>query len=138
VLDASGDEDVVEALGRAKWTSSPTFLSLSLGFEAKRSYFFLANTHTFPVASFRSLLRPYLEMERESIRAAGLPREGVGCWHPVFPAGPHDVQSAAATGLRILEDNLKLQPRAQLQVFEHVEDSAGYAGVQRVATHDAP
>jgi len=79
------------------------------------------------------MLAGWLEREREELRHTPLPREGIGCWHPIFPARADDVWLAASLALKSLEQATGTAPVMRLDVFEREEDQDGFQGVRRVA-----
>jgi hypothetical protein len=64
-----------------------------------------------------------LKAQSEADKDSDLPREGVGCWHPVFPARiDKEIE-------RVVRDN----PEPALTVFEQTADEDGsFTGIRRV------
>ena len=58
------------------------------------------------------------------------PREGIGCWHPVFPARSDDVWLLAATGFKIMTRTLNDTHSQSFKVFEQNTDFDG--GITRI------
>ncbi len=86
VLDCTGADEVLHRLSSFDWSGERLFVSVSLGLHAKRLFVLVHHGNTLPVHEFTRGLQPWLEKEREALRAEGLPREGLGCWHPIAPA----------------------------------------------------
>jgi molybdopterin/thiamine biosynthesis adenylyltransferase len=101
IIDTTGSDAVIEQLNSFDWTLPKRFISVSLGFGAKRMFMLLSNKHPFPHKEFYSLLQPWLILERQENQDIVLPREGIGCYHPLFPARLDDIWSM--TGLAIKE-----------------------------------
>lgn len=119
VIDCSGSDSVLHHLASATWTEERLFVSASLGFEARRLFFFSAVGQTFPHADFRRVIGPWLIREREEYSGRDLPREGVGCWNPLFPARIDDVWSFASAAVRLIESRMLSIPRSsELIVLE--------------------
>ena len=133
VLDCTGDDATLWQLGQFPWDRKQVFASLSLGFEARRLFCFVATGTEFPEEEYREAVGPWLENELTLYEEHGLPREGVGCWHPVFPARVDSVWMMATTAVKVLEEayfNLPRQP--QLTVFEQHQEDGLYRGIRRV------
>lgn len=87
VIDCTGSDDTIYEMGSFDWTGRKCFASLSIGARAKRLFVFGVRDGTFPVRDFRGRLDPWLRLELEELEGEpDFPREGVGCWHPVFQA----------------------------------------------------
>ena len=65
-----------------------------------------------------------------------LPREGIGCWHPLFPARIDDVWLMAAAAIKRLEETLAAPPTEPvLVVFEQTIENGHFTGI-RLASLD--
>jgi len=134
VLDCTGSDEVLQAMAAYPWQTRKTFVSLSLGLHARRLYCFSVTANEFPVSAFQQKINPWLERERNDAVGEELPREGIGCWHPVFPARVDDIWMHAAMAVKQIEAVLNSALRSsELVVFEQVIDETGFTGVQRVA-----
>jgi ThiF family len=139
VIDCSGNDELLYELSTFEWKGSRTFFSASLSLGARRLYCFSASGLTFPHDEFRRLITPWLKRDVEENSHAELPREGVGCWHPVFPARADDVWLLASAAVKQFEQT-SLSPSAasRLVVFEQVVDDDGmFSGVRRIASEGA-
>jgi voltage-gated potassium channel Kch len=84
VIDTTGSDEVMDALGRTSWNHRTTFFSISLAADAERMFAFASSGDTIDVEAFWRWFTPIAEDER--VRTGPLPMEGIGCWHPVMPA----------------------------------------------------
>ena len=78
-------------------------------------------------------LGPWLKREQEENTGRELPREGIGCWHPLFPARVDDIWVLAGITVKYLEGILsssQLEPN--LTVFEQSYDETGFTGFRKV------
>ncbi|HMP03957.1 MAG TPA: ThiF family adenylyltransferase, partial [Gemmatales bacterium] len=133
VIDCTGDDAVIHHLGQFPWGGTKRFMSLSLGHAARRLFCFFADGTAFPEEQFRLALSPWLQKDRAEVRDAEMPREGVGCWHPVFPARADDVWMMASIAVKHLEETLKSgTPVNGLTVFEQQFNGSAFTGVARV------
>lgn len=133
VLDCTGEDEVLRQMEVFDWGGQKCFLSVSLGREAKRLYGFNAVGECFPYDAFQQLVQPWLRREAEEYEGQEWPREGIGCWHPVFPAGIDDVWMMASAAAKYVEEVLVAgAEHSQLTVYEREEDGAGrFLGLRR-------
>ncbi len=138
VIDCTGDDAVIHHLGQFSWGGRKRFVSLSLGHAARRLFCFFADGTAFPEQDFRLALSPWMRADREELGDAEMPREGVGCWHPVFPARADEVWMMASIAVKHLDEVLKLStPVHGLTVFEQQFNGSSFVGVTRVPS-EAP
>ena len=52
----------------------------------QESLHFSCHGLTFPQEEYMQLISPWLKKDLEENKGVELPREGIGCWHPLFPA----------------------------------------------------
>lgn len=132
VIDCTGDDRLLHEMARFPWGRAKRFVSLSLGLGARRLFCFVADGESFPADKFRRALHPWLMREGEEAGDVELPREGVGCWHPVFPARADDVWMMASVAVKQVERALTDGPVSpKLTVFEQSLDASRFAGVMR-------
>lgn len=122
VLDCTAEDDVLAELARYAWTGEKLFASASLGLHAERLFLFQAKAKVFPREAMVEALQPWLLDEKELVVGEELPWEGIGCWHPVFPARVDDVRLFASIVVKRLE-RLAVDSDAPpaLHVFERSE-----------------
>jgi hypothetical protein len=133
VIDCTGEDDVLNSMDHFVWGSEKLFVSLSLGMRARRLYCFVAHGTRFPHGRFRDAMKPWLLKEAQENAGLALPREGIGCWHPVFPARADDVSLMAAVAVRQVERAI-LRPATEpsLSVFETYDEDGGFGGIRCV------
>lgn len=132
VLDCTGDAGVSRAMEDYEWRGDKIFLSLSVGIHARRMFCFSATGSSFPNEDFVDQLQPWLVSQAKEFDGFELPREGVGCWHPAFPARSDDIGVLCGVATKWIERSVLVPPTAPtLTVFEQEEDSCGFLGVRR-------
>jgi hypothetical protein len=134
VLDCTAEDEVIPALSAFAWELEDTVVfSMSLSLGARRLFCYSAHPTEFREANFRSSMEPWLVEQRKQFAEAEMPREGVGCWHPVFPARVDDIWMLAAAAVKEIERALTcgvFGPR--LVVYEMTTDEGGwFSGVRR-------
>lgn len=97
-------------------------------------YCFTATGTSFPHDEFRRLITTWLKKDIEENSKAELPREGIGCWHPVFPARADDMWLLASAAVKHMEQAIiSSAAKPQLVVFEQMVNDAGmFSGMRRV------
>lgn len=105
ILDCSGENSVLRAIGYLPWNSEKRFVSLSMTWAAKGLLVWSSLGTAIPAGYVIDSFSTLIERQTDRLPRAEI-MEGIGCWHPVFPANPADVQLWAATGARFLLEAL--------------------------------
>jgi hypothetical protein len=132
VWDCTGSDDVFRTLETMPWPDHSILFSLSLSFGAGRLFLY-SQGPPINFESFAEKLRPWLirdRQEREE-RNEPLPREGIGCFHPVFPALAVDIHLLVALALKLAVESISISTPV-LRVFEQVSQDGVTRGVQQV------
>ncbi len=131
IVDSTGDDRAAYQLSVFPWIGSKLFVSVSLGLQAHRLFVFAVQDKSFPHSDFVSSLRPWLDKELKEHKGFKLPREGLGCWHPVFPARADDVWLMSSVGVKCINTWAVNPPRYPcLSVYEQEERDGLPAGVR--------
>ena len=130
VIDCTGDDDVLHYLRAIPWTNHPTFLSVSIGLDARRLYLLVSRRNKFPVSFLQRHVSKWLNKDIEEYHGPELPRSGgVGCWHPAFPAKGDEIWLCASTTLRYFDEYTQTQGSySKLAVFEQVRKDGEFGG----------
>lgn len=136
VIDCTGIDAMLEELSLYSWPAARRFVSLSLGMRARRLFCFSSEGSAFPLKDFRAMIRPYLVQERANISEQDFPREGLGCWHPIFPARVDDLWLLAAAAVKELERLAAADGplHSELIVYEQQFDDETFVGIRRIST----
>ncbi|MFL5345707.1 MAG: HesA/MoeB/ThiF family protein [Hyalangium sp.] len=137
ILDCTASDEVLEVLGQHTWDGPRLFFSASFGVGARRLLCFSATGSSFPSGEFWKQAGSWIHQEHEELRRTALPREGLGCWHPVFPARAEDVTLAAAIAVKALVRATATRPAARLDVYEREEHDDCFRGVSHVSPVEA-
>lgn len=103
ILDCTGEDGTLYNLSKISFEKPKTFLSISLGYEARRLFVFYSNGREFNHGTFVQLIQPWIEKEKSETEHIEFPRKGIGCWHPVFPARADDVWLMVSTAFKSIE-----------------------------------
>jgi hypothetical protein len=137
VVDCTGSDEALHLLEAYPWPHGKLFISLSLGMMGRRLYCFGSVADTFPHTAFRAAVGPWLLREREEYAGCKLPREGIGCWHPVFPARGEDVWLMAATAVKQVESFVLAAPEEPvIVIYEQILEGNQFNGLRRVCLTD--
>ncbi len=131
IIDATANNMVLMLLGRELKNKNKIVVSLSTSLEAKRLYCYMVRTATFEIMdNFDALMKPWHQKQKDEKPNPVFPLEGIGCWHPVFPARLDDLLGVLSPSIRQIEGFLQRQDEHCLAVIERKEDG----GLQIVKT----
>ncbi|WKN44911.1 ThiF family adenylyltransferase [Tunicatimonas pelagia] len=132
VIDATASDDVIEFLDDHLDNEDKLFVSASLGMRAKRIFCFTSFAQTEIAKQFHIKVSPWLDKEVTENQGIDLPREGIGCWHPLFPARCDDVWMLANACVKIIESNFKgaRKPTSELIILEQKLGDYGFSGIE--------
>lgn len=133
VIDCTADDTVLERMKHFDWHGERLFVSASVGMHAKRLFLFFARGNHFPHDDFRRAVDPLINAEVDEYGGEHLPREGVGCWHPVFPARADDLWAMASIASKQIEEIMADEhSHSGLRVFQQVSEGDQFQGLRRV------
>ncbi len=129
IIDCTGENSVLNVFQKADFRKSHIIASISVGLGAKHLYMTIMSGTTFYFNSFYKLISPYIQSERDLFDDYNLPRNGIGCWHPTFPARSDDVWLAAATAVKAIENYIITKSEKTLSiVYEQRENDGIFEG----------
>lgn len=129
IIDCTGENSVLDVFQKADFRKSHIISSISVGLGAKHLYMTIMSGSTFYFNSFYKLISPYIQSERDLFDDYNLPRNGIGCWHPTFPARSDDVWLAAATAVKAIENYIITKSEKTLSlVYEQRENDGIFEG----------
>jgi hypothetical protein len=104
-----------------------------MGLGGKRLFLFMGRGNRFPHITFREKLNPWLHKELQEYENKQLPREGIGCWNPVFPARLDDVWMLASIAVKHIEKLLETSvSNYNFTVFEQTYENEAFTGIHQV------
>lgn len=103
VIDCTAEDGVAKALETIEWNSETLLCSFSIGYGADRLYAY-AQKGRFDSSHFFSVISSLLSDDLEKHGPETFPREGIGCWHPVFPARVERVTQATSKAIGFLAE----------------------------------
>ncbi len=132
VVDATASDHVVSLLSKFLSATTQTFVSLSTGIMANRLFGFVSNVQGEDLERmFREKLSPILQQERAEHNGTTLIRDGIGCWHPIFPARIDDINLLVDVFIKTFEKIFFEENRARLVIIEkQTNDQGNFSGIQ--------
>lgn len=135
IIDTTGNDDVLRMLSSTAHWDSTLFFSTSVGLGAKRVYLCATRNHSISVDAYLKTIKPYLENDWKENSTEDFPRDGIGCWHPLFPARSDDMWMAACVSVKILEYFAdQLEKESLIAVYESKEEDGFFSGFAPVMT----
>ena len=133
VIDCTASDSVVHDMGEFDWDGPVTFVSVSLGLEAMRSFTYVAHGDEFPADHFVRSIDPWLRAEMGEYDDE-LPRDGIGCWHALMPARVDDVWMMTGAIAKTIEAAI-VDPPAEptLTVFEQQHEEGVFVGLRKIS-----
>ncbi len=102
VVDCTGENSVLRGLSLSPWRTEKLFISLSMTWGAQGLLVWASRGSAFPAIDAIDRLGVLAGSSRPDDLEEVI--EGIGCWHPVFPADAADVQVWAGIGSRFVLD----------------------------------
>ena len=131
VLDCTGTDEVLARLAGVELPERTTVVAASLGMFARRMFVFSSRGPRFPFDRYMATVRPWLERELDESDGTELPREGIGCWHPLFPARIDDIWLMASAAIKLVEGAAESPPEIPtLKVLEQVYEGDQFTGLR--------
>jgi hypothetical protein len=133
ILETTGSDIVLSNLDNYQWENKKIFISVSLGLGGKRIFIFSMYGKQFLHEKFVSGVHFWLQQEIGEYDDE-LPRDGVGCWHPAFPARIDDVWLHSSAAIKVIEAIMSCPPeKPTLIVFEQIWEEGEFKGVQMIS-----
>ena len=127
IIDCTGEDNVLLDISRMEFKRAKVFASVSIGLAAKRVYILFQKSNAFRVNNFFERISPFLDLEREEYKDFDFPRDGVGCWSPLFPARQDDILVAASIFIKGLENFIDCDQGSEIiKVFNQYYNDEGY------------
>jgi hypothetical protein len=99
IVDCTASDAVLEAMASFSWGAERLFISLSMSWGAGGLIAYAASEASFPAVD---AIDRFMKLSPAPMGRHLDMMEGIGCWHPVFPATADDVQLWAAVGSKFI------------------------------------
>lgn len=136
IIDVTADDKALSAIEHYQTSREKVWISTFLGFNAKRLYIFASKSSKFLNTKFEeeySKWKP-IELEEQKINRSKFVPEGIGCWHPLFPARIDDIYSYSSAIVKNIEKATKLDSgESFFYVYEQVFNKEEYIGIRKAS-----
>jgi hypothetical protein len=95
---------VLECIEKNVFQMESVVLSLSIGLYANIAYLSMQRGKQIKYSLFFDMIAPYVRNDIKKAEEMDLPRDGIGCWHPTFPARSNDINLLTALAVGMLDD----------------------------------
>lgn len=125
IIDTTGEDQVLTLLSTTKRKHKTVFCTSSVGLGAKRLYINFQRTNLPCFENFLNFVEPYFQKDFDDCNLDTLPRDGIGCWHPLFPARADDMWFAACTTVKALESFIEHPTENSLSLIYAMQNEDG-------------
>ncbi|MBO0132207.1 HesA/MoeB/ThiF family protein [Agrobacterium burrii] len=118
IVDCTGSDVVLDAMSEFDWGGEKIFVSLAMTWKAEGLLIFTASEASFPTIDAKERFSE-VDVPPTDLNDARV--EGVGCWHPVFPASAADVRLWSAVGSKAVVRAMR-SPERRCEYFRQSDD----------------
>lgn len=118
VVDCTGSDDVLHRMANFDWDKEKIFVSLAITWRAEGLLAYTASEVGFP---YFDAVERLASLDTPSPAPSESTMEGIGCWHPIFPATAEDMRLWASFGTRIIREALD-KPGRKLSYYRQQDD----------------
>lgn len=132
IIDCTANNELLYDLEEIKTNDKLIYFNISFSKGAKVLFIYGCLLKEFKASSFLSKLENYREIyPHENIE---LPREGIGCWHPVFPAKMYEISLMSSIAVNYIENYLSQQIfKEDFTSYETIYKDKDLMGVKKVS-----
>lgn len=135
IIECTGSNLLIELLEDYNFNNNKIIISASISRGAKRLYLYSSEAKAFNVNDFFNKLKPFAEKDLVDFKDNPLPREGIGCWHPVFPAKANEVAIMASISINYIEEIIHNDVfMNNFRVYETIYNNGIFSGVNIIET----
>lgn len=128
IIDCTSEDRVLETFRSVEFESPHCFISVSVGFGAKRLYINMQNNRVYNFDEFYQFISKYIVTDLKEVDEDKLPRDGIGCWHPTFPARSDDIWMAASIAVKNIEKFIIMGESKQISLIYEQQENDYYEG----------
>lgn len=133
IIDCTGSDDVLEVLNNVELKKNTILASISISLKAKHLFIALYNNIKYDFSLFYKKIEEFIFEDNSKCDINDLPRDGIGCWHPTFPARSEDIWLIAGTAVKIIESYiLRRSPAEEILIYEQSYKNGEFNGYQIV------
>lgn len=118
IVDCSGSDSVLDAMARFDWRGEKLFISLAMTWRAEGFLVYTASEASFPAIDAKTRFDAF-NVPPSNLDDARI--EGIGCWHPVFPASTADLRLWSGIGTKAVLKAIR-SPARRCEYFRQADD----------------
>lgn len=123
IIDCSAAVQVLDIISTIEWKKDFFFVSASMSVGANNFFITLNHGRRFMFDDFINTINAYTSNDTIT-NPNTLPRDGIGCWHPAFPARMDDIISGVSLCVKAIQRFIEIDNRSSLVlVFSKNNDS---------------
>jgi len=128
IIDCTGEDSILNIFNSIELNKVHFFASVSIGFGAKRLYINMQKSKKLNFDPFYKIITKYINEDLKNINENDLPRDGIGCWHPTFPARSDDIWEATSIAVKNIEKYVNSDKTEQVSLVYEQKDNIYYEG----------
>ena len=128
IIDCTGENSVLEAFSSIELDRPHYFISVSVGFGAKKLYINMQNNIVYNFDEFYQFISSYIKSDLREVDENKLPRDGIGCWNPTFPARSDDIWMSASIAVKNIEKYINKEHTKQISLIFEQKENEYYEG----------
>lgn len=136
IIDCTGEDNILKMFSDVNFKRSHFFISVSVGFGAKRLYINMQNNRIINFDKFFQFIAPFIEADLQKVDEKILPRDGIGCWHPTFPARSDDIWMAASITVKNIEKYISEEQSKQISFIYEQQEQDYYEGYNLIDRYE--
>ena len=130
LIDTTGEDSLLSILETELYKRPKIFLTTSISLGAKHLFLYAVCSTCPSFEDFLKAINTYNQNDYADTTLKDLPRDGIGCWHPLFPARGEDMWLAAVYTIKFLERYLASSQNSAGKIYELCDDKDGFQGYQ--------
>lgn len=123
IIDCTASSTVLNVFPLIEFDKKTYISSISMSLEAKHFFVGLKCGTHFEFEDYVKVLNSYTTND-DNIDPNLLPRDGIGCWHPAFPARMDDIISGVALSLKAIQNYIENDNRTSVTLVYGKNDDS--------------
>ncbi|MGP8025076.1 MAG: ThiF family adenylyltransferase [Methanobacterium sp.] len=132
IIDCTGEDFVLDEIEKFEFATDKIFVSVSIGIGAELLYLSLQKGKKIQLDNFREKVSAWIERDKIKLQDYDLPRDGVNCWSPTFPARYDDILQVSSASIKIIENFIRKHEQELDVVYQRFSEDENFLGYQRI------
>lgn len=132
IIDCTANNNILSEFENVSISGTEIYFNISFSKDAKILFLYGCPLKSFFESKFILNLDGYNEKYKHEY--VELPREGVGCWHPVFPAKMYEVSLMASIAINYIETFINQEELSEdFTAYETIYKNKQLIGVEKIS-----